>query len=217
MTDSEAIQHIRSGDMEGLRVLYERHRGRIYQLGCRYLGDAAEAEDLVQQVFIKAYENAAKFRGEAQVSTWLYRIAVNAALERRRRRRTVGIEDVHPLGAEALATTANLEAEVRSGWPRRPAMAGRDFDAIELNALVFTIAVTDDSKPIYELIASSTGLSRDQIVDSPLFLVGSADEITDKLEQRREQTGISYIVVQGDDMAQLELFAEHVVVPLTGR
>jgi len=129
MTDSEAIQHIRSGDMEGLRVLYERHRGRIYQLGCRYLGDAAEAEDLVQQVFIKAYENAAKFRGEAQVSTWLYRIAVNAALERRRRRRTVGIEDVHPLGAEALATTANLEAEVRSGWPRRPAMAGRDFDA----------------------------------------------------------------------------------------
>ncbi len=129
MTDSEAIQHIRSGDMDGLRVLYERHRGRIYQLGCRYLGDAAEAEDLVQQVFIKAYENAAKFRGEAQVSTWLYRIAVNAALERRRRRRTVGIEDLHPLGGDALATTANLEAEVRSGWPRRPAMAGRDFDA----------------------------------------------------------------------------------------
>lgn len=129
MTDSEAIQQVRSGDMDGLRVLYERHRGRIYQLGCRYLGDAAEAEDLVQQVFIKAYENAAKFRGEAQVSTWLYRIAVNAALERRRRRRTVGIEDVHPLGGAALASTANLEAEVRSGWTHRPAMAGRDVDA----------------------------------------------------------------------------------------
>ena len=129
MTDSEAIQQIRSGDMDGLRVLYERHRSRIYQLGCRYLGDAAEAEDLVQQVFIKAYENAAKFRGEAQVSTWLYRIAVNAALERHRRRRTVGIEDVHPLGSDALAATANLEAEVRSGWTHRPAMAGRDVDA----------------------------------------------------------------------------------------
>lgn len=129
MTDNEAIQQVRSGDMDGLRVLYERHRGRIYQLGCRYLGDASEAEDLVQQVFIKAHDNAAKFRGEAQVSTWLYRIAVNAALERRRRRRTVGIEDVHPLGSDALAPTANLDAEVRSGWGHRPAMAGSNFDA----------------------------------------------------------------------------------------
>jgi RNA polymerase sigma-70 factor (ECF subfamily) len=115
--------------MDGLRVLYDRHRARIYQLGCRYLGDAAEAEDLVQQVFIKAYENAGKFRGEAQVSTWLYRIAVNAALERRRRRRTVGIDDLHPLGGDALGRTAHLEAEVSSGWSHRPAMAGADFDA----------------------------------------------------------------------------------------
>jgi len=134
MTDSEAIQQVRSGDMDGLRVLYDRHRGRIYQLGCRYLGDAAEAEDLVQQVFIKAYENAAKFRGEAQVSTWLYRIAVNAALERRRKRRTVGIDDLHPLGSDALGKSAHLDAEVRSGWGHRPAMAGRDFDDPEGSA-----------------------------------------------------------------------------------
>ncbi|MGD8329013.1 MAG: sigma-70 family RNA polymerase sigma factor [Acidobacteriota bacterium] len=129
MTDSEAIQQVRSGEMDGLRVLYDRHRGRIYQLGCRYLGDAAEAEDLVQHVFIKAYENATKFREEAQVSTWLYRIAVNAALERRRKRRTVGIDDLHPLGSDALGRSAHLEAEVRSGWSHRPAMAGADFDA----------------------------------------------------------------------------------------
>lgn len=126
MTDNEAMEQVRSGDMEGLRVLYDRHRSRIYQLGCRYLSDAAEAEDLVQQVFIKVYENAGKFRGEAQVSTWLYRIAVNAALERRRRRRTVGIDDLHPLGSDVLAHTATLDAEVRSGWGHRPAMAGTD-------------------------------------------------------------------------------------------
>ncbi len=50
--------------MDALRALYDRHRARIYQLGCRYLNDPSEAEDLVQQVFIKAYEGAAKFRGE---------------------------------------------------------------------------------------------------------------------------------------------------------
>jgi len=129
MTDGEAIQQVRCGEMDGLRVLYDRHRRRVYQLGCRYLNDAAEAEDLVQQVFIKVYENAEKFRGDAKVSTWLYRIAVNAALERRRRRRSIGLDDVHPLGDEALAPTANLDAEVRSGWSHRPAMAGADFDA----------------------------------------------------------------------------------------
>jgi len=129
MTDSEAIQQVRSGEMDGLRVLYDRHRGRIYQLGCRYLGDVTEAEDLVQQVFIKAYENADKFRGEAKVSTWLFRIAANAAIERRRRRRTVGIDDVHPMGSEVLSPSASLDAEVRSGWSRRPAMASSDFDA----------------------------------------------------------------------------------------
>ncbi len=129
MTDTEAIQQLRAGEMDALRALYDRHRARIYQLGCRYLGDPTEAEDLVQQVFIKAYENAGKFRGEAQVSTWLYRIAVNAALERRRRRRTVGIDDIHPLGSEALAKTATLAAEARSGLNYRPAMAGRDIGA----------------------------------------------------------------------------------------
>lgn len=129
MTDSEAIQQVRAGQMEGLRVLYDRHRGRVYQLGCRYLNDAADAEDLVQQVFIKVYEHAARFRGDAKVSTWLYRIAVNAALERRRRRRSIGIDDLHPRGDDALAQTANLDAEARSGWSHRPAMAGADLDA----------------------------------------------------------------------------------------
>ena len=83
--------------------------------------------------------------------------------------------------------------------------------------LVFMAAVTDDPKPAYEMIAGNFGLSLEQIVDSPLLLVGSPAELVDKLEQRREQTGVSYLVIQGDDMAQLELFAEHVVAPLTGR
>lgn len=129
MTDAEAIQHLGGGDIDALRVLYDRHRTKVYQLGCRYLGDPAEAEDLVQQVFIKVHDAAPKFRGEARVSTWLYRIAVNAALERKRRQRTVSIEDVHPLGAAALAGGATLDVEERSGWSYRPAMASAEADA----------------------------------------------------------------------------------------
>ena len=133
----------------------------------------------------------------------------------------VGINPMLPEGRITPETALDLTPErmaEKIGWLRAAAEdAGRDFDDIELNGLVFMAAVTDDPKPMYELIAGSFGLSSDQIVDSPLLLVGSPAELIDKLEQRREQTGISYLVVQIDDMAQLELFAEHVVAPLTGR
>jgi len=133
----------------------------------------------------------------------------------------VGINPMLPEGRitpEAALDLAPERMVEKLGWLRAAAEdAGRDFDDIELNGLVFMAAVTDDPKPAYEMIAGNFGLSLEQIVDSPLLLVGSPAELVDKLEQRREQTGVSYLVIQGDDMAQLELFAEHVVAPLTGR
>ena len=133
----------------------------------------------------------------------------------------VGINPMLPEGRitpEAALDLAPERMAEKIGWLRAAAEdAGRNFDDIELNGLVFMAAVTDDPKPAYEMIAGNFGLSLEQIVDSPLLLVGSSAELVDKLEQRREQTGVSYLVIQGDDMAQLELFAEHVVAPLTGR
>ncbi len=133
----------------------------------------------------------------------------------------VGINPMLPEGRitpEAALDLAPERMVEKIGWLRAAAEdAGRDFNDIELNGLVFMAAVTDDPKPAYEMVAGNFGLSLEQIVDSPLLLVGSPAELVDKLEQRREQTGVSYLVIQGDDMAQLELFAEHVVAPLTGR
>ncbi len=54
------------------------------------------------------------------------------------------------------------------------------------------------------------------MADCPLFLTGSANEICDRLEQRRDETGISYIVVQGRDDAALEQFAKEILGPLVG-
>ena len=130
MTDAQAMERLKGGDTEALRVLYERHRQKIFGLGCRYLSRPEEAEDIVQQVFIKAFEAAPKFRGEAQVSTWLYRIAVNTCLETRRRNRTVGIEDLKPAGRDdALAGSPPDTTEARGGTRGNPVMAGIDWDA----------------------------------------------------------------------------------------
>ena len=78
-----------SGDAHAFERLYRRHVGRVHTLVGRMLGE--DAEDVTQEVLIRAWEKLSTFRGEAAFSTWLYRVAVNVVLNRRaeagRRRR----------------------------------------------------------------------------------------------------------------------------------
>ena len=69
---------------------------------------------------------------------------------------------------------------------------------------------------IRDALASNSGMTSEQVADCPLFLTGPGSEIRDRLQTRREQTGISYVVIQGKDEALLEQFAEEVVEPLSG-
>lgn len=73
------IARCRVGDRAAMRVLYERYRRRVFSLVMRIAGQQ-EAEELTQEVFLKAFRGLDRFRGEAQLGTWLYRLAVNAAL-----------------------------------------------------------------------------------------------------------------------------------------
>lgn len=76
--------------------LYNEHKGRVFSTAYRYLGNRADAEDVTQDVFVKVYKNMDRFRGEAAVSTWIYRITVNTCLDflrRRKRQATVSLED----------------------------------------------------------------------------------------------------------------------------
>jgi probable F420-dependent oxidoreductase len=133
----------------------------------------------------------------------------------------VGINPSIPEGRVTRETAADLAPErVREkvGWIREAAeRAGRDPDTLELNSLTFVLAITEDPSVVRAALSQNTGMSVDQIADCPLFLTGSSSEIRDRLGKRREETGISYVVVQGSDPEQLEQFAEEVVAPLTGR
>ncbi len=77
--------------------------------------------------------------------------------------------------------------------------------------------ITDDPKPMREMVGASTGMTAAQVAACPLFLIGSATEIRDALQRRRDDTGISYVVIQGQDRAQVERFAEEIVAPLAGK
>ncbi len=103
------------------------------------------------------------------------------------------------------------------GWVKEgAAQAGRNPDDIEFNSLTFVTAIGDNVDGLRAGLAQSSGMTVDQVADCPLFLTGSAQEIRERLETRREQTGISFVVIQGGDKAVLENFAKEIVGPLTG-
>lgn len=118
--------------------------------------------------------------------------------------------------AETPADSAPERIREKIRWVRESAeKAGRNPDEIEFNSLTFVTAIKDDVAGLRDSLAKSSGMTAEQVADCPLFLTGSAQEIRERLEKRREETGISFVVIQGDDVATLESFAKEIVEPLT--
>jgi RNA polymerase sigma-70 factor, ECF subfamily len=80
-TDAATVALARDGDSEAFRALVERHSRAVYRLAYRMTGNAQDAEDVVQDTFLKAYKQLARFESRANFSTWLHRIAVNCAID----------------------------------------------------------------------------------------------------------------------------------------
>jgi RNA polymerase sigma-70 factor, ECF subfamily len=79
--EAAIIERVRCGEAEAFKILYHKNVGKIYALCFRISGNRYKADLLTQDAFVKAWENIEKFRGESSFSTWIYRIAVNNALE----------------------------------------------------------------------------------------------------------------------------------------
>ncbi len=95
LDDAAAVAKAKSGDQEAFRVLVDRHSRTLYRLAFRMTGRAEDAEDIVQDTFIRAFRQLSRFEARSNVSTWLYRIAFNCAVDylRSRPRREVATED----------------------------------------------------------------------------------------------------------------------------
>jgi RNA polymerase sigma-70 factor (ECF subfamily) len=82
----ELLDACRVGDRDALRALYEAYKDRVYSIAYYFFrGDPTAASDVTQQVFLKLIDGMAKYRGDSAFSTWLYRIVVNACVDRSRR------------------------------------------------------------------------------------------------------------------------------------
>ncbi len=88
MSNNEArlLQRLQAGEASAFQELVETHKQRVFTLAYNFTRNVQDAEDLSQEAFIKVFRGIDNFRGEAQISSWLYRIVVNLALNRRRKK-----------------------------------------------------------------------------------------------------------------------------------
>lgn len=128
--DTDAVTNMAAGDARAFRDLMDRHLPGVLSIAGRMLGSPAEAEDVAQDVFLRAWRSAAKWRGKAdggtaEYRTWLYRVAANASTDRLRKRRPVGLDDIaEPAdpapGAEQVLNDASVARSVRTAIQTLP-------------------------------------------------------------------------------------------------
>jgi RNA polymerase sigma-70 factor (ECF subfamily) len=96
--DDEALAELaRAGDDTAFAALVERYQGRVYRLALRLSSNPSDAEEILQDTFLQAWRKIDTFRGEARFGTWLYRIATNTALMRKRAARRRPAESLEAL------------------------------------------------------------------------------------------------------------------------
>ena len=145
-TDRAYVARARSGDADAYRVLVERHGRALFRLAFRMTGNEQDAEDVVQESFLRAYRQLSKFDERASFGTWLYRIAANCSLDlvRARKRRSEHLAPADTDRSESEDPVLNLpsldptpersalSSEVRA----RVAEAMNDLSATERTAFV---------------------------------------------------------------------------------
>ncbi len=86
---NELVESCQRGEPEAFRELFERYKDKVYSVALRYAGDAAIAQDITQETFLKLYSTIGSFRGESTFESWLYRLVVNCCFDHKRKARRV--------------------------------------------------------------------------------------------------------------------------------
>lgn len=109
--DVELVRRARTGDIEAFEKLLGRHQQRVLRVVLSIVKEPMDAEEVAQEVFLTVFEKIDKFRGDASFTTWLHRVAVNAALMQRRKKkadRSVSLDEVMPAFDDKGMIAANV-------------------------------------------------------------------------------------------------------------
>ena len=162
-SDEEIVERVKRGDTALYEIIMRRYNQRLYRVARAILRDDAEAEDVMQDAYVRAYQHLHQFAGRAQFSTWLTRIAVHEALSRlRRRNRNQQLDDTGQDGEismnmvetspdpEQSASRAELshlleEALLDLPEPYRTVVMLRDVEGMSTAETAATLDLTEDN------------------------------------------------------------------------
>ncbi|WP_153559436.1 RNA polymerase sigma factor [Roseimaritima sediminicola] len=145
LTDEAIVRKVRGGDLASFELLMRRYNQRLYRVARSILGNDAEAEDAVQEAYVRAYEHLAQFRGEAAFSTWLTKITVYEALGRRKIRQRFRSLQIDPSETRTMQNNENTGDPFEQASRRElQNLLVRSVDALpEGLRVVFTLRVID--------------------------------------------------------------------------
>lgn len=113
-SDLELVADVRKGRQDSFEELIKRYSTKAFSLAARLTRNADDAEEVLQDVFITVYRKIGGFEGKSSFSSWLYRVTVNAALMKLRKRRqnhTVSVEDMHPSNKDIIINQTSESSE----------------------------------------------------------------------------------------------------------
>ena len=169
----DLVERCRRGDPEALEQLVKQHGPVILRLLTRYVGDLGRAEELFQETWLRVKSGLKRFRGEAELGTWIYRIALNLARDDRRRQarqldwRRVAIESVASSPVDRLAKSEELDRLQR---------AIDELPAPQREALVLSRLEGMTYRQMAELTGSPEGTLRSRVYWAMAALRRQLDE-----------------------------------------
>jgi RNA polymerase sigma-70 factor (ECF subfamily) len=123
LSDEALVVRARANDVAAFEELVGRHEEKIYRLAMRFTRNETDAAEILQETFLSAWRNLDKFEGKAQFGSWLYRVAVNAALmllRSQKRHPQIAVEDLTPEALGEAAKDAGPGLGAGTDWSRRP-------------------------------------------------------------------------------------------------
>jgi RNA polymerase sigma-70 factor (ECF subfamily) len=171
--DLRLVERCRSGELGAFEELYQQHSGRLFSLAVRMLGNQADAEDQLQEIFLSAHRKLESFRGESALGTWLYRLAMNQLLDYVRSRAartgqlTDGLDDATLLadaGGHRLADRTIERIDLERALAELPEGCRAAFLLHDVEGL--------EHKEVSDVLGIAEGTSKSQVHKARLRLRG---------------------------------------------
>jgi|SRR5215469_1191266 len=129
--DHSIVQAVLAGDKDAYGALVSRHSNTVFRVAYRITGDEADADEVVQETFLRGYQRLESFESRSEFSTWIYRIAVNCALNMINKKK---VEATYQIAEEADPAQQQVQVADSSAGPERTLLS-REIEALQATAM----------------------------------------------------------------------------------